>query len=139
MRHHVPFCLPFQILSQYHTKMTSLGPGVSLSLQPEDKIGEIWTYLFSFFSYWSKFYIVLRGNNRNISTKKVIGDHFFTTLVFHEKYLFLQILLNKIKLICQVLGMIRLGYNKIVFFLQLIYLSISDRVTLLYLGWFMLG
>ena len=82
MRHHVPFCLPFQILSQYHTKMTSLGPGVSLSLQPEDKIGEIWTYLFSFFSYWSKFYIVLRGNNRNISTKKIIGEHFFYNIGF---------------------------------------------------------
>ena len=49
----------------------SLRPGVSLSLQPGDKIGEIWTYLFSFFSCWSKIYIVLRGNIWNISTKIV--------------------------------------------------------------------
>ena len=63
-------------------KIRMVRPGVSLSLQPEDKIGEIWTYLFSFFSYWSKFYIVLRGNNRNISTKKIIGDHFFYNIGF---------------------------------------------------------
>ena len=60
----------------------SLRLGVSLRLQPRDKIGEIWAYLFSFFSYLSKFYIVWRGNIRNISTKKMFGDHFLHIISF---------------------------------------------------------
>ena len=41
-----------------------------------------------FFSYLSKFYIVLRGNIQNISTKNIIGDHFYTSLLLHEIYIY---------------------------------------------------
>ena len=48
-----------------------------------------------FFSYLSKFYIVLRGNIQNISTKKIIGDHFYASFLSHEIYLYFFQNINK--------------------------------------------